>query len=698
MVRAWGGTATKLSKAFLIILVFINTASSAFFVGQNLSSKYKAWLIEEVVYIITAKERDVFIKLESDIDRDRFIEEFWKQRDPTPETPQNEYRDEHYRRIAFANSNFGHGVPFQGWRTERGRIYIILGPPVDVEKVNSGDTYPLELWYYRGNPAFGQAPFFRLLFCQKGGMGDYTLYNPVGDSPKELVGNPRRSSLGGGDPVDWDEWDKGAYMVMKERLPPDFIDSVFSIIPGATSDRSLRIPSSILLAEIQKYPQKKVNDDYALAILEHRPVVEVSYSEKFIGNRSAVAVLEDSSGAFFVHYALVPDSISIDSYEDKYYASLRTIIRVTDGQGKTLFQQEKSTPIDLRNEELKTIENRSFQLYDSFPLIQGTWTLNLLLQNLVSKEFTTLEKAITVPRTGEMRISPVVLARKVVKSSPAGGLPQPFQICSLQVYPSTSNIFPKKERIWIFFQLGGIPPILLERGVIEFSLFKNNDVLWTTQKNVREIDDLRAIAEELPTDWLAVGKYTVKAVFRDGPGKEILAAQSVFEITAENIPGLWVVAQTVLSSRDPGFRYILGTQYENKGDAHAALEEFRLAYTGRQDSVEYAISYARTLIQTGQADKAKEILLPFADSKNANFILYKTMGDASRAIGELREAAAWFARATSFRGNVVEALNAMGECYLMIGEKDRAAEAFKKSLELNPDQEKIRAILSTIKY
>ena len=436
------------ASVFVLIVGLLLFATSSPGQSPALAPKYKTWL-DEVSYISTTIEREVFQKLGSDEDRDRFIEEFWKQRDPIPATPRNEFKDEHYRRLAFADKTFGRGTPFQGRRTERGRIYVILGPPIDVERIMSSDAYPMEIWSYAGNPALGQAPFFRLLFYQKMGSGDYSLFNPGANSPKDLVANPRRVPLDRPEyPQDWDEWDAGAYQVMKERLPISAVESVFSIIPG-NRGKDVRIPSSILLAEVQRYPQKKVNDDYAIAILEHRPVVEVSYSAKFIGNRTAIAVLEDPSGAPALHYVLVPDRISFDSFDEKYFAELKISIRIADPQGKTLFQQEKSHSLELRKEELKSLTTDSFQLYDSIPLIPGKWIVSLLLENAVSREFTSVEKEIDVPPAGAPRMSPLVLARKVFAGAASTGAMRAFQLGSLQLYPSVNNEFREKDRIFL---------------------------------------------------------------------------------------------------------------------------------------------------------------------------------------------------------------------------------------------------------
>ena len=106
---------------------------------QELSKPYKKWLDEDVVYIITDEERAAFKQLSNDEERDNFIEAFWQRRDPTPDTEENEYKEEHYQRIAYANEHFAAGVP--GWRTDRGRIYIVFGKPDEIESHPSGGTY-----------------------------------------------------------------------------------------------------------------------------------------------------------------------------------------------------------------------------------------------------------------------------------------------------------------------------------------------------------------------------------------------------------------------------------------------------------------------------------------------------------------------------------------------------------------------------
>ncbi len=106
---------------------------------KELETPWKKWLNEEVVYIITDEEKKSFHSLATDDEREQFVEQFWLRRDPTPDTEENEYREEHYRRIAYANERFASGIP--GWKTDRGKIYIEYGPADEVESHPSGGTY-----------------------------------------------------------------------------------------------------------------------------------------------------------------------------------------------------------------------------------------------------------------------------------------------------------------------------------------------------------------------------------------------------------------------------------------------------------------------------------------------------------------------------------------------------------------------------
>src|SRR3982751_6614551 len=152
---------------------------------KELETPYRKWLNEDVAYIITDEERAAFKKLQTDEEREQFIEQFWVRRDPTPDSLENEFKEEHYRRIAYANEHYASGIP--GWKTDRGRIYITWGKPDSVESHPSGGsydrpsyegggsttTYPFETWFYRHLDDVGEG--LEIEFVDPTGTGEYRL-------------------------------------------------------------------------------------------------------------------------------------------------------------------------------------------------------------------------------------------------------------------------------------------------------------------------------------------------------------------------------------------------------------------------------------------------------------------------------------------------------------------------------------------
>lgn len=167
--------------------------------ASQLEAPHRDWLQEDVKYLIAPEECRAFFRLATDEERDRFIESFWARRDPTPDTRRNEFKDEHYRRIAYSNDLFRSSRP--GWRTDRGRSYILLGPPYEIESHPSGGEYrppgqdggftsahPFEVWRYRGTG--GAVGDTMLEFIDSAEDGEYPLRtDPAGESaPTDRVG------------------------------------------------------------------------------------------------------------------------------------------------------------------------------------------------------------------------------------------------------------------------------------------------------------------------------------------------------------------------------------------------------------------------------------------------------------------------------------------------------------------------------
>jgi len=704
MIRSGGIKMGK--KACIIVLLGIFIFSSCLLAAKEPEppEKYRKWIKEEAVYIITPNEREVFYKLETDKERDMFIELFWRQRDSTPGTPRNEFKEEHYRRIEYANKNFKRYTSLQGWQTDRGRIYIALGEPISIEKYHhTSETYPLELWYYYGNPKFGQAPIFRLLFVRKYGVGPFELYNPIADGPKALT--PMSSmrlppSKVAGIPPQWlekvkDPQDLAAYAVLRDSVSFELAEASFSSFPGRDGP-DFMLPSSILISEVKVYPQKKVQDDYAYEFLEHKAIVEVDYSVNYINSLSLIQILEHKPGMFFLNYCIEPEVLSLDRYQDKFNSNLKTTIRLTDLSERTIVQHSRNFPIELEKEQLKKIGERPFHLYDSFPLVPGDYRFNLLLENMASKEFTSVDMRISVPDPESLAMTPLILARKVNSDSSQSHLSKAFQVEHLQVYPSLRKRFSTKEKLFVFFQIMGLDKEWEEKGTLEFCLYKDDQKISVISKKTGDYGNRGYFLEEISLEDFPPGSYSLKVAFFDAE-RERLTETERFIVAVEPFAEPWVVSQPNPSLEDPIYFYILGNQYLNKGEYSKACGELKKAIAALPGSLDCALSYAKALLILKDFQKAREVLLPFSRIKKANFALYYYLGKCSQELRDFEEAISYYQNALSHKGNIIEVLNSIGECYFQSGNKEQALRAWQKSLEVNPHQEKIRETVKALK-
>jgi len=170
------------------------TVPTSLWRDPQVSRRYKKWLKEDVVYIATDQEWKEFRNLTSDKQRDGYIAAFWESRNPTPGSAHNSFKEEHYRRVAHANEHFSAALP--GWITDRGRVYIIYGPPDSVEF--HSESSPIELWHY----AFLQGcPNAVLTFTDKTGGGDYILNDADVDWLRQMRATGKETTTG--TPAGW---------------------------------------------------------------------------------------------------------------------------------------------------------------------------------------------------------------------------------------------------------------------------------------------------------------------------------------------------------------------------------------------------------------------------------------------------------------------------------------------------------------
>jgi GWxTD domain-containing protein len=181
---------SRLPKSLLLLpllLLFLSSSLHAVDPVKSLSPHYRHWIEEDVPYIIQTEERKEFLALKSDAERDAFIKAFWDARNSDPGSDINEYKEEHYRRLAYADQNFGNVKAQDGWRTDQGHIYIVLGPPEQrANYMAPRNLRPMIIWFYQSKtPAL--PTHFYIVFYKRSTGEDFTLYSPYQDGPSRLV-------------------------------------------------------------------------------------------------------------------------------------------------------------------------------------------------------------------------------------------------------------------------------------------------------------------------------------------------------------------------------------------------------------------------------------------------------------------------------------------------------------------------------
>ena len=366
------------SFGFMLLAAVVIGFPAGMETRSTLPARYQKWLTEEVAYIIAPRERAVFLALQTDRERDIFIEAFWKQRDPSPGTERNEFKDEHYSRLEYANSMYGRGTPLPGWKTDRGRIYIILGPPKNIESYDHVlNVFPTEIWFYLGDSGIGLPTGFNVIFFKKAGTGDYILFSPTDDGPQSLIADSMSDYR--------DE--RAAYQALK-KLEPNLARQTLSLIPNERVQPGYAsLASNRLMATIFAAPQKKIDVGYADAILKYKDFVEVEYTANYIGSEVSAQVIREGSGLSLVHYSIEPSKVSVEEAGENYDVRFRLTGRVSDSAGKTVYQFDKDFPFSLTAAELEDVRSKSISIQDAFPLVPGSYNFDVLLKNTLSKEF-----------------------------------------------------------------------------------------------------------------------------------------------------------------------------------------------------------------------------------------------------------------------------------------------------------------------
>ncbi len=661
---------------------------------KSLSEKYEEWL-KLVSYIILPQEKEVFFLLTNDRDRDIFIQSFWKQRDPTPGTPQNEYQEEHIKRFQYANKHFSRGTPREGWMTDMGRIHILLGPPKSIERFEGvAGIHPCQVWYYYGDTAKKLPPHFALVFFQRGGAGEYKLYNPASDGPASLLIDTK-----GVDVTDYES----VYNKIRE-LAPTLAGVSLSLIPGQYPFGYQPSPqNNIILANIFDFPKHDVSPAYATHFLRYKGIVSTEYLTNYVeSNAEASLFLDPALETAFVHFAIAPKSVSIDYFasRDQYYCNFR--IDVSLRQGETIiYQYAKDFPLYFPPDRVETIRANGVCIQDSFPIIEGKYNLTVLLQNAVGKEFSLFEKEITFNETGEApEILGCVLGYKL-EDHPAPTY-APFKTLGKVLSVDPSRTLSPKEEVALFCSVFPVSPELWKEGEIVVHIQGLREKEPASKRFSFPLanfsyDARMNLALSIAASSFAPDYYELSLELRNGRGESLARTSSNFIISPQDFLPHPVILSRSLPRRSASlYLFSLAHQYERVGNELKAQAFFEKAIASNPEEKQGIIDYANFLLKTHKFDRAAELIERIGADEAHRFDYYLIKGKALEGRGKYGEAIQNLLEGNKIYNSDTRLLNSLGFCYYKTGKKKEALEALQASLRLNPEQSVIRELIERV--
>ncbi len=501
---------------------------------KELETPYKKWLNEDVAYIITDEERKAFKQLNTDEERESFIEQFWLRRDPTPDTEENEFKEEHYRRIAYANEHYASGIP--GWKTDRGRIYITYGPPDEIESHPSGgsyerpieegggetSTYPFEKWRYRYIEGIGSD--INIEFVDTTMSGEYHM--TMDPSEKDAL-----------------LYVPGAGLTMYEQMGLSSKTDRFNRTDGThLGTGNMPLPASMneferleQFAKLQKPPAVKFKDLDAIVSSNIRyntlPIkVQVNYIR-----------ITDSTVLTPITIQFERKDLNFQNKEGISKATVNIYGRITSMSRRVINVFEEPVSIEVPTELLQKAAMGSSIYQKTVPLAPGMYRLNVVAKDIVSGNTVSYETALNVPHYDEDRLasSSVILADTIEKVPTRSIGAGQFVIGDSKVRPRLGDVFERGEKLGIyaqFYNFQGDEKTHKPNANIEYVITKNGagkPVLdYTEDVSAMQGASAQQVTVEklLPLQTLEPGQYTLTMKVTDKDRNQTVSPTATFTV------------------------------------------------------------------------------------------------------------------------------------------------------------------------
>ncbi len=495
---------------------------------DSVKKVYQDWLKKDVAYLITNEEKKAFNQLKTDEERENFIENFWRRRDPNPDTEENEFREEYYERIAYANEHYASGIP--GWKTDRGRIYITWGKPDSVESHPSGGsydrpsyegggsttTYPFETWFYRHLDNVGDG--IEIEFVDPTGTGEYRIARDANEKDALATvpgaGQTTAEQLGLSNKADRISG-QGTNNFQREQ------DTPFRRLETITN--------------LQRPPQVKFADLEGLAG-GSSPVID-NNALSFELNYSFFRQSDDRVITAFTIQTENKDLV-FENVGGLETAGMNIFGRITAVSGKRSGIFEDSVTTNASAEELAEQKDKKSIYQKAVALTPGTYKVDVVVRDIRSGNKGIRSIGFTVPKYDEKKLdtSSLILASKLRTTTERdiGGM---FIIGSAKVIPNLSASYKKGQEVGIYMQVynAGIDQTTLRPSVdVQYVLTKDGKEILNQPENWEGLSDSGqrlTLARLLPTDAMPVGNYEIKVKIRDRVSGQLLEKSSKFTVT-----------------------------------------------------------------------------------------------------------------------------------------------------------------------
>ncbi|MFZ0785125.1 MAG: GWxTD domain-containing protein [Candidatus Acidiferrales bacterium] len=505
---------------------------------KELDSQYKTWLDQDVVYIITPEERHTFLHLTTNEEREQFIEAFWQRRNPDPDSAENTFKEEHYRRIAYANEHYASGIP--GWKTDRGKIYIMWGPPDEVDAHPTGGTwdrpmdqgggetttYAYEDWRYRYLEGIGEN--VELEFVDPSGTGEYHLTTDpsekdallrvpgAGLTLAESMGMADKSSrFSNTDGTNVAEGQMGANMQsesMNEFTRLELEANIFRPPPVKFKDLEALSTSRIIRDQVKfdyRYDFLRITSDTVLVpITVQIPVRQLSFQEKD----------------------------GVDS------ANMNLFARITSLGGRVIQTFEDTLRTDIPASLLQGSLGTSRIYQKAVPLAPGLYRLDIVIKDINSGNVGVVNARLDVPRFDDDQLSnsSLILADDIQRVSTKDiGLGQ-FVLGDLKVRPKLDQTFTPEESMGVFLQVYNLKvddKTHKADASVEFRVTKDEKGQTAPAlkfdipaDKIPEHGEEMTLANQITLGSLAPGKYKLEVAVTDNVSKQTITPTTDFTV------------------------------------------------------------------------------------------------------------------------------------------------------------------------